>query len=240
MKPMRSQLTSLAGLLIVSLVLSPMIGQRLGYAQEGEPGGGAYPAPESEPQPVVWNAGWETTGMQVGYNKLDGGACDNSVSNSSVSPYYSWVIASPPGGCTPVISAIIRRTNVTHGYLDGIVNQVLPSTYNAAQYRLVSNPSKTVTIPFWYNGLDGWTSGMAIQNVNNQSVVVSVSYYWSNYGVHSTASYSLAPYETKILSNTPGPFTGTVRVTASLPVAVVTNYMRSAYDGAMSTAALHK
>jgi hypothetical protein len=187
------------------------------------------------------NAGWGTTGIQIDYyNSWGGSPCDWS-SNPSVSPYASFVTPSPPGGvCSQVTSAIVKRTNVTTGFLEGIVNQVLPGTGNSADYRAVANPSTFVSIPFWYNGLDGWTSGMVIQNVNNQSVNVTVTYYWATQGEHSSASYSLGPREIKILANTPGALSGSATVTASLPVAVVTTHSRNASDGAMSSTAIYK
>jgi hypothetical protein len=183
------------------------------------------------------NAGWEATGIQIDYYNWSGSLCLQHY-NHNVQPYAAWVLGSPPGGCTPVISASIRRTDVTTGFLEGIVNQVLPSTGNSADYRAVANPSTFVSIPFWYNGLDGWTSGMVIQNVNNQWVDVTVTYYtqWAY-----PYTYSLGPRAIEILANTP-PFamSGSATVTASLPVAVVTTHSRNASDGVMSSTAIHK
>jgi hypothetical protein len=185
------------------------------------------------------NAGWGATGIQIDYYNWSGSLCLQHY-NNNVQPYASWVLSSPPGGCTPVISASIRRTDVTTGFLEGIVNQVLPSTGNSADYRAVANPSTFVSIPFWYNGPDGWTSGMVIQNVNNQSVNVTVTYYWSTQGVHSSEQFSLAPRQIGILANSPGALSGSATVTASLPVAVVTTHSRNASDGVMSSTAIHK
>jgi streptogrisin C len=187
------------------------------------------------------NAGWASTGIQIDYYNSWGGSPCYWSSNPSVSPYASFVTPSPPGGvCSQVASAIVKRTNVTTGFLEGIVNQVLPSTGNSADYRAVANPSTFVSIPFWHNGLDGWTSGMVIQNVNIQSVNVTVTYYWSTQGVHSSEQFSLAPRQIGILANSPGALSGSATVTASLPVAVVTTHSRNASDGVMSSTAIHK
>lgn len=153
------------------------------------------------------------------------------------------MVTAPPGSpCSPVISARLARWSVTSGYVVGNVNQSMPGTGTFAEYHAIANPSQTVTVPFWHNGQDEWTSGVAIQNVNDRYVSGFVDYYWSTQGLFTYESFTLAPHETRLYVNTPTGlgWTGTVRIWADAPVAVVSNFTRNAADGLMSEAGVHK
>lgn len=138
---------------------------------------------------------------------------------------------------------------MTSGYLRGTVNQVLPGTGTYGEYSAVANPSQQVSIPFWFNAVDGWTSGMAIQNVNDTTISVIVD-FWPPFGDNTFYPLIIGPHQTELLVNhpvdkyngyVPFSFSGTATIWASAPVAVISNSSRSgASDGLLSFSGAHK
>ena len=170
----------------------------------------------------------------VYYNWGDGSQCRGDV-YFDTGAHVSQIALTPFVGCTRVASGVFSSGGVTP--VSVIVNQILPNSPSSTTYAAVTTPSKIVVIPWWRNGFQGWYSGLVVQNVNNQLVNVTLTFY------DSGGNQSGTPVNTQIqphaiyVTNYTGVTDGAVIVTADQLVAVAVNHITNiSGDGNMSHA----
>jgi hypothetical protein len=150
--------------------------------------------------------------------------------------HVSQIVLTPFAGCTRVASGVFSDSGAP---VSVIVNQILPNSPSSTTYAAVTTPSKIVVIPWWRNGIEGWYSGLVVQNVNNQLVNVTLTFY------DSRGNQSGTPVNTQIqphaiyVTNYTGVTDGAVIVTADQLVAVAVNHITNiSGDGNMSHAGI--
>ncbi len=151
---------------------------------------------------AIQNASSVTNNLTASYRDPDDGhECLYNPFNN-IQSRFSAISSAPPGGlCDPVLSVLISGGS---NPVAATINQHKDNTLLWSGYPAVVVTSWPVNIPLWYKGYSGWNSGLSIQNVNNYTISVYVTFYRSD---------------------------GTLVVNASAPVAVMVNHLRSGYSG---------
>jgi hypothetical protein len=185
------------------------------------------------------NASGSSAGLSATFYNSNGQQCTYSW-YGSFAAYFARVNTTPPGNppCTSVASAIFHGDYL----IEAVVNQVLLGGVASTDYRAVTVPGYVVSIPLWRNQWNGWTTGMVIQNVNDQPVDVTITYYNADGSINGAPQPRvIQPRVIDIISNTPGVLDGSVTVVANLPIAIIVNHSVSGGgDGGMSYTPVHR
>jgi murein DD-endopeptidase MepM/ murein hydrolase activator NlpD len=173
---------------------------------------------------AIQNASAGTNSLTATYYNQAGGTPCRSDTYLYTSARVSRIASTPFVGCSSVASAGFSGGGQP---VSAIVNQVVPGTALSTAYLAVATPSQVVVIPWWRNNFDGWSSGLVVQNVNNQAVNVLITFYDSAGNPSGTPINSqLQPHAIYVTSST-GVTDGSVIITADQPVAAAVNHVQN-------------
>ncbi len=176
----------------------------------------------------------------------NGEECDAPPDIYNLLARFSAFDSYPPGypHCNKILSAILSGGALP---VAGSINQSKQGTHQWTDYPAIASPSPAVVIPVWYK--DGsFTTGITVMNVSgSQPVTVTVRFYYSTGGdeimAYRPQPVMLNPHQIYNLNTWPSDtFSGSVVVTATRPVAVQVNHVRSGTpsDGIMSHSGVHR
>lgn len=195
---------------------------------------------------VIQNTSTTANTLDTRYYTLTGTQCA-SASYSNIAAYYPKVVNPVPpagGSCGSIISGKFAGLS---GPLAATLNQLLPNSSHAGAYSAIRSPSQSAVVPLFWKQISGWSSGLVVQNVNDESVSLIIYYYNSDGTENTGARYSgtLNARATGIYNGVPAnvsTFAGSVAVVASKPVAVSVNHYQNGAggDAFMSQEAVHR
>ena len=119
--------------------------------------------------------------------KINGQWCDYAV-NNSVNAFKTFIIFPPPGttDCATILSGLmIGRIGSTPYHVSANINQLLPGTDHATDYRALASPSLKATIPYLKRD-SNWFPGIAILNTTTSSTEITITLYNTNGSVAGT------------------------------------------------------
>jgi len=111
------------------------------------------------------------------------------------------------------------------------VNQ-LKTNSNAATYAAISTPKNTAIIAK-VRRVTGWDDGFVVANFSGNTATVTVNLYYTNGTFHSTIVNQLLSNNTNLVvfGQIPVGFDGSAVVSATQPVAVIANSLRTGFAG---------
>lgn len=188
------------------------------------------------------------------YHAKDQGSYQNgnscSSSSQSTAAYKSYLVNGSPGSsCATIASA--EYYGASNGNVTVNVNQLLPGTNYATDYRAITAPGYVVTVPFlqMYNG--SWFGGIAIRNTTTEQTEITIYLYdLSGNAISSPLTIALDSRETFIctpgvapcFSNVSNTMGSAIITSTNSPIAVVANnlLLNASYDGLMTYEGIHR